>query len=360
MSQITETQLRRAAERAVAGGHAIAAILFGSRARGTAGPLSDWDVCLVTDGAERNEQGRTAALEADDDFWDDGRVETVWIARTRFDDGVSVGTLEAEITRDGKVLAGNGTMATTARTEPFEAETLHRNLGRASEHLCSGIDAARRHALETDEGLKRIPAVKILTDSIAGAEALGRALCALTETKHTGDHRVGKNGRRIGERAGEPNAPLETAPMNDIRQRVQALNDTAQAVREVEYGDCGEDHEKTIDRFVRAVDADLWTRQGLIEGTGPWAGLKKHPRRGELVEELERQSAGRAIMNAREWALRPVTLDDERLDQAVHRWVAGHQALRRTYQERKHSAEKSHERYAHGATASSGALRGSW
>jgi len=49
MEQITEAQLRTAAEHAVANGHAIAALLFGSRARGTAGPRSDWDVCLVTD-----------------------------------------------------------------------------------------------------------------------------------------------------------------------------------------------------------------------------------------------------------------------------------------------------------------------
>ena len=342
MSQITETELRSAAERAVDRGHAIGAILFGSRARNTAGPLSDWDVCLVTDEAVRNEKRRLEALEADDEFWDNASVETVWMARTRFDNGVSIGTLEAEITRDGRVLAGEGTMATTARTIPFEAVTVHRNLGRASEHLCAGIDAARRHALETDEQMKNIPAVKILTDSIAGAEALGRALCALTETKHTGHHDVGRSGRRIADRAGEPNPPLATALMNDISQRVQELNDTAQAVRKIEYGEPGEDQEKTIDRFVRGLDTDLWTKQGLIEGTGPWAGLKEHPRRGELVEELERQTAGRAIMNAREWTGRPVTHDDERLDRAVQRWVTGHQALRRAYQERKQTAGKNH------------------
>lgn len=78
---ITEAALRNAAERAVARGHAIGAVLFGSRARGNAGALSDWDVCLVTDDAWREARGRDRALEADDGFWEDARIDTQWIGR---------------------------------------------------------------------------------------------------------------------------------------------------------------------------------------------------------------------------------------------------------------------------------------
>ena len=336
MDRITEAQLRSAAERAVAGGHAIAAILFGSRARGTDGPLSDWDVCLVTDEGGRADQARGEALEADDDFWDDGSIETVWLPRARFDRGVSAGTLEAAIAREGKVLAGDATMAKKARTVPFEAETVHRNMRRASEHLFVSIEAARREAQEKDEIDKAEAWVSALTTSIAGAEALGRALCALTETQHTADHRIGKSGRQIADRASEANPPLETALMNEIGERVQALNDTAQVVRKVEYGERGEDRAKTVDRFVRALEADLWTRRGLIEGTGPWAGLKRHPRRDELAGELERRTARRAQRNALAWSRAPVKLADETLDRAVRAWVEGHRALLDVHRRREH------------------------
>ena len=98
MEPITEARLRRATERAVARGHAIGALLFGSRARGTAAPLSDWDVCLVTDedpGSIEALGRRERALEAEDAIWDSGKIERVWVPRTRFEDGLPVGSLNA-------------------------------------------------------------------------------------------------------------------------------------------------------------------------------------------------------------------------------------------------------------------------
>ena len=327
MSAITETQLRSAAERAVAGGHAIAAILFGSRARGSSGPLSDWDVCLV-----RGEEPAAAhtcrqALEADDDFWDDGSIETVWLGRAKFDRGVCAGTLEAAIAHEGKVLAGDASVAKQAMAIPFKAETVHWNLRRASEHLFMSIEGARREAQAFDATAKADAWASTLTTSIAGAEALGRALCALTETDHTGRHRLATNARRSAHRANEAEPPLDNTLMNPIAERVQTLNDTAQAARSVEDGGREEDRTKTVDRFVRALEADVWTRQGLIEGKGPWAALTDHPRRAELAEELERRTAQRAVANARAGLRKSLKLTDETLDHAVRKWVAEHQAL---------------------------------
>ena len=168
----------------------------------------------------------------------------------------------------------------------------------------------------------------MVTTSIAGAEALGRALCALTETEHTGDHRVGKSGRQIADRAGEPNPPLESTLTHAISERVQALNDSAQTARKAEYGDPGEPYEKTVERFVRALEADLWTRHGLIEGTGPWAGLMHHPRRDELAESIRQATMGYAFTNAREWTLMPFEYPDRRLHDAMRQWVEGYGALR--------------------------------
>ena len=338
MEPITEARLRRATERAVARGHAIGALLFGSRARGTAGALSDWDVCLVTDedpGSVDALERRERALEAEDAFWDNGHIERVWVHRGRFDRGVPVGSLEAAIAREGRALAGDASMAKKARTVPFEAETVLKNMNRATDHLQVAIGAARKQVRGIGAGQRASGAVTMVTASIAGAEALGRALCALTETEHTGDHRVGKSGRRIADRAGEPNPPLESTLTQAISERVQALNDSAQTARKAEYGDPGEPYEKTVERFVRALEADLWTRRGLVEGTGPWAGLKNHPRRHELAAKIEEETAAYAITNAEEWTLMPFEYPDRRLHDAMRQWVEGYGALREAHLQRE-------------------------
>ena len=334
MEPITEARLRRATERAVAGGHAIGALLFGSRARGTAGALSDWDVCLVTDedpGSVEVIVERERALEADDTFWDNGHIERLWIHRARFDQGVPVGSLEAAIAREGRALAGDASMAKKARTVPFEAETVLKNMNRATVHLRVAIAGAREQVQGTSTGQQAAGAVTLVTSSIAGAEALGRALCALTETEHTGDHRVGKSGRQIADRAGEPNPPLESTLTHAISERVQALNDSAQTVRKLEYGKPGEPWEKTAERFVRALEADLWTRHGLIEGTGPWAGLMHHPRRHELAGSIKEDTMAYAIENADDWTRTPFEYPDRRLHDAMRQWVEGYGALREAH-----------------------------
>ena len=328
MTSITEATLRAAAEQAVARGHAIGAVLFGSRARGTPGNFSDWDICLVTDDdAGDDDMARAAALEADDPLWEDNRIAPLWIPRARFDAGVPAGSLEAAIAHEGRTLAGDTTMAKKARTVPFEAATVLRNLARASEHLFTAIAAARRHTRVIDEAKRDDIAVTMLTTSIAGAEALGRALCALTETEHTGDQRLGKSTRQIADRANEPAPPLDPALTKSISAYVEALDDSARTVRKVEYGEPGEAVEKTIERSVRGLEADLQIREGLVAASGPWAGLAKHPRRGELAAALARATTAQASMNAQEWGATPIELADEHLDGAVRTWVDGHEAL---------------------------------
>ena len=338
MPPMSEAVLRAAAEHALGQGHAIAALLFGSRARRTAGAWSDWDVCFITERAP--DPVRIEALEDDHPVWGSPQVDTTWLPRADFDRGVAAGSLEAEVARDGRPLAGDADVAKRARVVPFETETVLRNLGRTSRRLSTSVSAARSHAQEKNEAEKTEAAVEMLTTSIAGAEALGRALCALTETAHTGDHRIAKNARQIAERADEPHPPLAPALMLDIARRMEELDDTAQAVRKVEYGAPGEAPEKTVARFVQVLEADLWIRQGLIEGTGPWAALKAHPRRNELVEELTRRTASRAATNAREWGMTPVAIEDRTLERAVHQWIEGYQALRGTHQRRAHDSDE--------------------
>ena len=180
-----------------------------------------------------------------------------------------------------------------------------------------------------DEAKRKDIAITMLTTSIAGAEALGCALCALTETEHTGNHRLGKSARQIADRADEPAPPLDPALMASISAYIEAFDDSARTVHKVEYGEPGEAPEKTIERFMRALEADLQIREGLIAGQGPWARLAKHPRRTELAPALAQATTAQATMNAQEWGATPIELADEHLDAAMRTWLDGHEALAR-------------------------------
>ena len=333
---ITEARLRNASQRAVASGHARAAILFGSRARGTAAPESDWDVCLITDEDGRSEDERDTAIETQDAFWEDGRIERVWVPLSQFKAGVHANSLNEAISREGKVLAGDATMAKRARVLPFETQALRDDLSRSAQQLAEAVNAARGHARETDEQEARHTSMTMSLRAIGAAEALGRALCALTHTEHTGTHEVATNGRRIRERAAEPEAPLDSALMEQIGTRLEALNGEARTLRLAEYGRPAESHDQATQRLVRTLETDALIRRGLIEGEGAWATLKDHPRRNELKASLERDTAGRATRNARDWGLESVKLQSTPLTHAVAQWVRTCQDIKIALMQRGH------------------------
>ena len=337
MEPLSEHTLRNAAEGAVARGHAVAAILFGSRARGTASPESDWDVCLITDEDGRSEEERDTALETQDAFWEDGRIERVWVPLSQFEAGVHANSLTEAILREGKVLAGDGTMAKDAKVLPFQAETLHDDMNRAAEQLGEAINAARRHARANDDRQARHTSITMSLRAIGAVEALGRALCALTHTAHTGTHDVGSNGRQIRERASKPEAPLDSALMEHIGTRLEEMNGATRALRGAEYGRPAENHDQAPQRLTRALDTDALIRRGLVKGEGQWAKLKDHPRRRELKTNLERDTAARATENAREWLREEVNLPCKILSNAVAKWIDTCQDIKITLRLREHA-----------------------
>ena len=214
-----------------------------------------------------------------------------------------------------------------ARVAPFEAAAVQRNIGRAGNRLHQAIVAAGLTGGNTRGVLPEEERIDMVGDSIAGAEALGRALCALTGTEHTGDHRIGKAGRQIGDRACEGALPVDKKLMDRISRKVQELNDSAQTVRKIEYGAPGEPEEKTVRRFVHALEADLWLRQGLLSGEGPWGGLKDHPRREELVEEVAAKTRHHAGKNRLHWNEARSAVASPELARAIGEWVRGLEEL---------------------------------
>ncbi len=99
---ITEATLRNAARQALRDlDDALAVLLFGSRAYGTARPDSDWDVAMITHEAERiRPPDAFSHLQAEIN------IVTMPLARLRKKRN-DAGSLAVSIARDGKLLAGH-------------------------------------------------------------------------------------------------------------------------------------------------------------------------------------------------------------------------------------------------------------
>ena len=88
----SEAELRTRAQEAIAHNPDIdGIILFGSRARGTAHPRSDWDVAIVSWSRPRLQLGLN--------------VDMVWIKAAQNEKGWPIGSVEAIALRHGRLLA---------------------------------------------------------------------------------------------------------------------------------------------------------------------------------------------------------------------------------------------------------------
>ena len=115
-AQVAEPDLRAAAARtldAVPGAEAV--LLFGSRARGSALPDSDWDVAIVTSsGPGRREPFRRTPIEELDP-----RVNARYLSRDQLHDRRnSPGHIAREVPRDGRLLAGRMPRVGRVRRNP--------------------------------------------------------------------------------------------------------------------------------------------------------------------------------------------------------------------------------------------------
>ena len=312
---LTGAQLRSAAEHAVAGGHAVAVVLFGSRARATATPESDWDVCLVADDEDaRSDTERNQALEVDAALWSDARIRTLWKARRELDRGVNAGSVEEAVAREGKVLAGDDTIVTGAAVKPFRASAVRTDLIVARAHLEAGIWIAEAYAGAQSKEARRNATLALSIDAIAAIEALGRALCTLTGTPQAGTHDVAMNGRRM-------QALGEAAEDGTWGARLVAVDrDGARRRRAEQGGEPRDSYEDAAERLALGLETDVWTRRGLVDGEGPWARLAQHPRGADLREAIADDTAAGAGAAEEERRAARLKLGSETLERAVTEW----------------------------------------
>ena len=149
-----------------------AVVLFGSRARGTAGPRSDWDVAVI----ERNGRAADKTYRLLDDLPGVRPLRVAADEIERHKD--TAGALEAALAREGVTLAGVWRRP-ECRDEGLDMDMvlIRANLANATDNVGKAVLAGIRHlyAVETWERTDWTP---VTTGSVDAAEYVAKAILA--------------------------------------------------------------------------------------------------------------------------------------------------------------------------------------
>ena len=287
---MNEEILRRAAGAAVASGDADAVILFGSRALGTAGPSSDWDVCIV---GGRGEREAVDAIVGHDSLVDEEALDIVWVPSAKSFADVPAATVWADIVRCGQVIGGDRGMLRNIEIKPFSVERLAGQLGMAVEMIEAAVEAGERFRMSDGADWQQRRALRATLDSAHAAEALTIVFCALADTRYLAGHVQGKVADLIRERAGELDDRVDRATVSRMAECAEEMNGNVKVAHGAPYRLVPESESQWCKRLLWAMRSHGELVEGVVWGTGPMAALAAHERAGEL-KVVMRRSAGDA------------------------------------------------------------------
>ena len=256
--ETTIERLRQCAEEVVRQEPAVmAVVLFGSRARGTAGPRSDWDIALI-------EQGGSAAETAYRLFDPLPGVRPLGIGAekiARHKD--TAGSLEAAVARQGITLAGIWRRP-RCRTEDLEldATRLYAHLANATDKIEKAVGAGIDHLYST--GRERTDWTPITTGSADAAEHVAKAVLTGYGLSPREVHFLDALASQLENACRGRNDPRQA----DWSERIRAMNGTTRTLRlhDADYlrftAPPAEPLERSVERTGQAQRAQiLWLRE---------------------------------------------------------------------------------------------------
>ena len=268
MKPVTIEDVRHAAARAVETGPGVeAVILYGSRARNTAHPHSDWDIAILSRGDPAENRALRALFSGLQ-----GINPTVLRATTVQENCNRAGTLEAAVARQGRTLAGTW-IRPECREEylDLDPDAFRHNLEVAIEDirgavssLCNAVLLGRSYVPNTVE-LSQQAAEAVAKSVITGFGLSPATVHDLDELAAQLENAY--QGRRHGEEDRERFASL-----------IRELNGDTLAAHTARYFlQPVERPERTVDRLIRTMGLQIdWIRHYAGQRPGSGRDLQGH------------------------------------------------------------------------------------
>ncbi len=301
--------LRRVCERSLEQWPAAqAALLYGSRARGDCRPGSDWDVMLLTDGADYKDMPDCLPLRG---FSAERGAEVnvcVYDAARMRRRATLTGSFDRSVARDGVLLAGRWTRPELGRENGMDVEGWHRHMDGALEEAATATDRCVG-ARERPQLLGAFNQyVRFIAHSADAAELLAKAALMRRGVTPEKVHDVSSlAGQLRAERPGDAEAAA-------LAEKLRRLNGETKTLHiAVYHGDVDACDGLRAVRRIGGV-LDLWADELAAVLAGGDARLS------ELAEDL----AGAVLEKPRIRTTRSLTLPDrtQSADAEWSRWVA--------------------------------------
>ena len=267
---VNEEILRRAAGAAVTSGDADAVILFGSRALGTAGPRSDWDVCIV---GGRGEREAVDAIVGHDSLVDEEALDILWVPSAKSFADVPAATVWADIVRCGQVIGGDRGMLRNIEVKPFSVERIEGQMGMAVEMIEAAVEAGERFRMSGGADRQQRRALRATLESAHAAEALTIVFCALADTRHLAGHVQGKVADLIRERARVLDDRVDRATVSRMAECAEEMNGNVKAAHGAPYSLVPESESQWCKRLLWAMRSHGELVEGIVFGDGADGGV---------------------------------------------------------------------------------------
>ena len=321
--ETTLERLRERAQEVVRRAPEVAAVvLFGSRARGTAGPGSDWDIALI----EKNGEAPEAAYRLFDEL---PGVRLLGIGAGEIERHKdTAGALEAALARQGITLAG-AWRRPVCREEALTMEVvrIRAHLANATDQMDKAVRAGIKHlyAMEWERGDWTL----LTTGSVDAAEHVAKAILTGYGLSPREVHFLDALADQLADAYRGRNDPRQA----EWADRIRAMNGSTRALRlhDADYrrfvSPPAESLERSVERTGQAQRAQIRWLHEMAERWPEHAEETRNAARAILRERRE-LSALRAAC-----AGETVTADERtratiaRLEKGAAEWIESAEAL---------------------------------
>ena len=271
-----------------------AVILFGSRARGGAHEMSDWDVCMVGTQEPKHIEAVMGLIE-----WrhEAGRVDVLWRDRDALRDDTSAGTVWADVVRHGRVLAGDRRILNGIEIKPMKRSQVILALGTATQKIETAVLDARRATAASPRRQVRAE-IEGTEASAAAAEHLSRGLLGLVGLQTGSGHDVETNANVLRTAAQETADPDRARTLRALAGALARTNGGTHHAHSATYTGEPEPRERWEGRIAEVARTYAEVVEGVMHGTGPLAGLGRIAER-TLAREIVTEEAQAACETCR-------------------------------------------------------------